>query len=130
MEAMASQPNNGYKNLTGTEYENLPDLRDLVIIARAHLTKTGERFLGDNMGLEKCLTFSRTEQVVTHEDRNAQGEVTHRDIYQIAVGGHSPLVVRGQGISGGLCVYCDDVDSADIGVAALRKFSNHRPLVN
>jgi hypothetical protein len=128
MEAMAAQPTNRYKNLTGTEYENLPNLRDLTIIARAHLTKTGERFLGDDTGLERRWTFSRTDQVVTHEDRNAQGEVVARSTYQIQVGGHSPLVVGGPGPSGGLDVGNDDSASDCIGVAGLRKFSVHRPL--
>jgi len=124
MQAMSDRLGVRYGTLTGTRYENLPDLRDLSIIASNHLAKTRERILGDSTGFEGRWTGSRTQQQVTFEDKNEQGVVVGRRTHQVEVGYQAPLVTRGvEGpcSSGGLCVYSYIFDDESIGVAGLRK---------
>lgn len=113
MQAMRKREN-GYDNLTGTRYENFPDLRHLCILVRAHFAKTGERLLGNETGVEGQMTYSRTNDAGTIGER----------IFQIAVGYHRPIEVRDSVVSGGLYLYGHFPDnvSKDFGVAALRKF--------
>jgi hypothetical protein len=102
----------------------------LSLIALNHLAKTGKRILGDHTGFEGRWTYSRTEQQVTFEDKNEQGEVVDRRTYQVHVGGQAAVtlgVVGGSRPSGGLDVITD-FGPANTGVAGLRKSSGHRPL--
>lgn len=98
--------------LSGTRYANFPDLRVLCILVRAHLTKTGERLLGDDTGAEKRITFSHTEQRMSYFIWSAHVEV----------GGHMPSYIGGSSFSGGLCICVDEDPDEETGVACVRMF--------
>lgn len=113
MQALRVQFGTRYGTLTGTRYENFPDLLDLCVVVRTHYVKTGERLLGDNTGAEGERRYSVTQQQV----------VEAGNVYQVEVGGHSPSVFRSPShrSSGGLLV-SRMYSVLSSGVAGLRKF--------
>jgi len=109
---------------THAGYELFPSALDLATVAAVICAVTGDRFLGNSTGVEKCWSESRTE------DTLKDGNNTHL----VTVGAQSPLVagvVGGHGPSGGLNVFSYEYPGPEddgTGVVGLRKFSGHRKL--
>jgi hypothetical protein len=111
---------------THAGYEVLPRALHLATVALVHHTVTGDRYLGDATGMEKCWSYGLCEDTIQSpedEDRRCP----------VVVGGQLPFVpgvVGGPGRpSGGLDVYYSGVFKMDsFGVVGLRKFSGHRKL--
>lgn len=107
-------------NQTNANYQVLPRALHLATVALVHHTVTGNRFLGDATGMEKCWSYGRCEEVVRWPS----------DICSpVIVGGHEPFVREVVGDPApprGLHVAPDDIFQECTGVIGVKKFPAHR----
>ena len=90
---------------TGAGYEEESSAIDLATVVSAHHVMTGERYLGDDTGMENRWTYARGKETIT----------VNEDVHQIQVGGFS---------SRNGCICESFLKPSDmVGVVLLRKFN-------